>query len=163
MHNAIAFLRSLDQNLDAWFRRYGLAVLQISLGGMFLWFGALKIVDQSPFVPVLNTAFRFQPLPLAIDQIRLIFGVMELTVGVSLLLPIVALPRRIELLCVRAAVVLLLVQLGAMFAAAASFPFQFFFPTLPYVTVVGEFLVKQIVFVAAAMVIAGHLKTPPQA
>ena len=38
----------LDQVLIQFNRHHGLVLLRVALGGVFLWFGALKIADASP-------------------------------------------------------------------------------------------------------------------
>ncbi|OHA50097.1 MAG: hypothetical protein A2991_03915 [Candidatus Terrybacteria bacterium RIFCSPLOWO2_01_FULL_58_14] len=152
----MSFLAKIEEGVEAGLRRFGVAVLQLTLGLVYVWFGWLKLVDASPIIPVIRVAFREMPYPF----FPYLLGSWEIVIGAGLLLPFLPLPRRIETAIVRIALLLLFLQLCGTFAAAILAPAAFFSPTLPYLTVVGEFLMKNLVFAAAGLVIAGHLRTP---
>lgn len=134
----------IDERVLAVLRRVSVPALRISLGLVFVWFGALKVFDVSPVSDlVANTVYWFDP-----DFVVPALGVFEIVVG-SLLL----------------ANRLLRLALG-MFAAQMLGTFLVFL-VLPEVafrdgnlfklTVEGEFVVKNLVLLAAGMVIGSRV------
>lgn len=152
------FLVRIEEGVELWLRRFGVAALQLTLGLVYIWFGWLKLVDASPIMPVIRVAYRDMPYPF----FPYLLGSWEIAIGAGLLLPFLPLPRWLEKASVRAALLLLFLQLCGTFVAAILAPAAFFSPALPYLTVVGEFLIKNLVFAAAGLVIAGHLRAPDE-
>lgn len=146
--------RQVEIGMDRWARWYGVATLQISLGTVYVWFGALKLLGHDPTVPIQRVAFY----DVNVTSLIKVLGAWELAMGVVLLLPLFALPRRFESLVVRTALVLFALQIFATIAVMLSFSMRLFAPSFPFVSVVGEFLVRNFVFAAAGLVIAAHLR-----
>ena len=128
-------------------RRRSVTALRVTLGLIFLWFGALKLVDSSPVVEILKHTYWFLPLkPFAVA-----LGAWEVLVGVGLLV------KR----ALRCTLVLVCLHLAGTFAALLLGPHLFFHDGNPlWLTVEGEFVMKNLVLVAAGLVVAGHELSP---
>lgn len=115
-------------------------VLRWSLGIVYLWFGALKLADRSPAFAIIRNFFP----PMAHIPIICILTGFEVVIGILLILGWLR-PW------IYYAVILHL--LGTMSVALVS-PWQVFKP-FPYLTLVGEFIVKNLVLMAAAVALLG--------
>ena len=140
----------LDRRLTLTLASVAIPVLRISLGLVFLWFGALK------FFPGLSPA-----QDLAARTIE------QLTLG--LVPPAVALPVLAAWECLiglgllsgrflRATLLLLAVQMLGTLTPLVLFPAETFtvFPVAP--TLEGQYIIKNVVLVAAAMVIGATVR-----
>lgn len=135
---------------------FGIAALRISIGIVYLWFGVPK------FFPGVSPAE-----PLAAETVeRLTFGIIAGTLATVLT---GALETLIGLLLVSGqlrtlTIVILLGHMAGTFTPLFMFPKEtwesFFIGTLE-----GQYILKNLVIVSAALVIAGHSKkrTPPAA
>ena len=76
-------LRKFDTKLIEFLNRVSLPALQISLGIIFIWYGALKIFGDSPANDLITkTIYWFDPaifIP--------VLGVWEMAIGLCLLVP----------------------------------------------------------------------------
>lgn len=145
MSSSYLRLKNIDQAATDWMARYGVALLRVSLGIVFLWFGALK------FFPSASPAEDLAARTIA----TLSFGILEPSVSLPLLgawevlIGLGLLTRRF----MRATVMLLLMQmLGTvtplfLFRAETwtAFPFAG--------TLEGQYIIKNIVLVAGALVV----------
>jgi putative oxidoreductase len=123
--------------------RRSVPALRLVLGLIFLWFGVLKLIDASPVMEILKHTYSFLPL----KPFALTLGGWEVLVGIGLLV------KR----ALRCTLALLCVHLAGTFAALLLGPTLFFHHGNPlWLTVEGEFVMKNMVLVAAGLVIAGH-------
>ncbi len=114
-------------------------LLRWPLGVIYLWFGALKLVGMSTVVELVRSAYPgFASAPLFCA-----LALFELAIGVALL---VGLWTR---WAAGAAVLHLLGTFGVFFAA----PRLAFLPTFPFLTLEGEFVLKNLVLLGAAVAI----------
>ena len=121
--------------------KHGINLMRIALAIVYIWFGALKIFGMSPAEDlVAKTVFWFRP-----EFFIPILGICEVFIGLGLLI------RKL----IPGTIVLLLVHM-----AATLFPFFILksscieiFPYEP--TLVGQYIIKNLVLVAGALVIAG--------
>jgi uncharacterized membrane protein YkgB len=128
-------------------QQYGIAVLRIAIGIVFIWFGALKIVDQSPVLALIQTAYPFMPEPLFLHGL----GYVEIVIGAGL----------VSGVALRATLVLFLGQMCGTLTALALAPRLFFAHGNPLLlTSEGEFVAKNIVFITAGLLIAGYALKP---
>ncbi len=134
----------LDQRLRPLLARISVPVLRISLGLVFLWFGLLKTLDVSPVSGlVANTIYWFDP-----DVVVPVLGAFEVFVGACLL------AGRL----MRIALPLLVMQLAGTFLVLVMLPGVAFRDGNPLLlTVEGEFVVKNLVLLSAALVIGSRL------
>ncbi|MFL5440389.1 MAG: DoxX family membrane protein [Myxococcales bacterium] len=142
--------RRTEQRIVEWMAASGIVLLRVSLGIVFLWFGALK------FVPGMSPAEHLAGDTMA----RLCFGLIdpkaalivlafwETAVGVLLVLGV----------HLRVALVLLLLQMAGTLTPLALFPSVTFtrFPFEP--TMEGQYILKNLVLISAAIVIGGTLR-----
>jgi putative oxidoreductase len=126
--------------------RIALPALRISLGVVFIWFGALKLLDVSPVSGlVARTVYWFDP-----DIVVPALGVFEIAVGSMLVLN--------KLL--RVALALFAGQMVGTFLVFAVLPNVAFRDGNPLLlTVEGEFVVKNLVLLTAGMVVGSRLPT----
>ncbi len=122
-----------------------LSFMRISIGIVYIWFGALK------FFPLVSPAEC-----LAMDTIEAItFGVFSgrfacillaiLEVSIGLMLVVHLLPKT--------TILLMLGHMVCTLTPAFVFPGEFFSDTPLGLTLVGQYIIKNIVFIAAAVVL----------
>lgn len=130
--------------------RWSVPALRLTLGLIFLWFGGLKLFGASPVMNILEHTYWFLP----VGAFAVAIGVWEVLIGLGLM------SKR----ALRCAVVLLCMHLAGTFVALALAPALFFQDGNPLrLTVEGEFVVKNMVLIAAALVIGGHEVKPLRA
>jgi uncharacterized membrane protein YkgB len=134
----------VDARLRPFLARIGVPLLRISLGVVFLWFGLLKIFDVSPVSGlVANTIYWFDP-----DVVVPALGAFEVFVGACLV------AGRL----MRIALPLLVLQMAGTFMVLVLLPDVAFRDSNPFLlTVEGEFVVKNLVLLSAALVIGSRL------
>jgi uncharacterized membrane protein YkgB len=133
-----------DARLRPFLARISVPLLRISLGIVFLWFGLLKIFDVSPVGGlVARTIYWFDP-----DIVVPALGAVEVFVGACLL------AGRL----MRVALPLLVLQMAGTFLVLVILPGVAFRDGNPLLlTVEGEFVVKNLVLLSAALVIGSRL------
>jgi uncharacterized membrane protein YkgB len=130
--------------LEAFATRYGLLLLRLSLGITFLWFGLLKLIGMSPVTPMIFAAIP--PFMAEIPGFYFMVAALEIVIGLGFLL------RR----TIPVAVILLLLHL--LVATLSVLLTQGFSPTFPFLTLEGEFVMKNPVLIAAALVVFAQRK-----
>lgn len=139
-----SLIERIDEIIIPYLRRWGVPALRISLATVFIWFGALKILGVSPVVDlVASTVYWVDP-----DWFVPALGVVEVLVGLGL-----AMNRWI-----RAVLLVLALQMAGTFLVFLVLPDLTFQDGNPLkLTVEGEFILKNMVLLAAAMVVGAHL------
>lgn len=140
----------VDARITNWMARHGLPLLRISLGIVFLWFGALK------FFPGLSPASD-----LAARTIEtLSFGMMPARVSVPLLAGwecLIGLGL-LSGIFMRATLLLLAVQMVGTLMPLALFPGEMF-TRIPYApTLEGQYIIKNAVLISAAIVLGATVR-----
>jgi uncharacterized membrane protein YkgB len=140
-------LRNAIDGVSAWLGRRSIDLLRVALGLVFVWFGALKLVHASPVADLVA-----RTLPWLSPEVSLIgLGTWEVVVGLGLL-------SRVAL---RSTLVLFFVQMLGTFATLVLAPEECFQNGHHLLlTTTGEFVVKNLVLVAAGIVIAGSAAKP---
>lgn len=123
---------------------YLIVALRVSLGVMFIWFGALKVAGHNPVFELVNSTFPF----MATETGNLMLGLFEIAIGVGLML-------NIFYLLVNVILVLHLLGTFMTFLFAPEFMFDPYFPIL---TFSGEFVVKNATLVIAGLLVMVHEK-----
>jgi uncharacterized membrane protein YkgB len=127
--------------------RWSIPALRLTLGLVFLWFGALKLFGASPVMNILEHTYWFLP----VRSFAVAIGAWEVLIGLGLTLK----------WALRYTVCLLCLHLAGTFVALGLAPALFFQDgNLLRLTVEGEFVVKNMVLIAAALVIGGHEVKP---
>ncbi|MBI5156897.1 MAG: DoxX family membrane protein [Acidimicrobiia bacterium] len=141
----MSHLFAIDATITRFLGRWSITVLRISVGIVFIWFGALKVFDVTPVADlVADTVYWADP-----DWFVPLLGVFEIVVGASLL------ARR----ALRIALGLFALQMMGTFLVLVVQPevaFQDGNPLL--LTVEGEFVVKNLVLLSAGMVVGAMVR-----
>lgn len=156
----IGWFDRVDRRITAWMARYGILLLRLSLGIVFLWFGVLK------FFPGLSPAedlaartistLTFGLIPP--DTAVLILAMWESLIGLGLILGIF----------LRATLLLLFLQMLGTITPLFLFPGEVFL-RIPYApTLEGQYIIKNLVLITAGLVIGatvrgGRLVAEPEA
>lgn len=150
----------IDRRVTRWMANHGILLLRIALGVVFLWFGALKLIPG--LSPAENLAGKtIEALTLGIVPASVAIPVLalwEVAIGLGLLTG----------RWMRFTLLLLFVQMAGTVTPLFLFPAETFaqFPFAP--TLEGQYIIKNIVLVAAAIVLGatvrgGRLTPRPQA
>lgn len=136
-------IKELDRAIIETLNRISLPVLRISLGVIFIWFGALKPLGNSPANDVITkTVYWFDP-----DIFIPILGVWEIAIGLCLLYaPFI-----------RAGLFLLALQMPGTFLPLVLLP-EVCFVNFPFdLTLEGQYIIKNLVLIGAAIVVGSRL------
>ena len=128
-------------------RRYGVLTLRLALGIVFIWFGGLKIADASPVADLVADI-----VPVLGDRAAVLtVGIVEVVVGAGL----------ITGWAIRFTLGLFFAQMLGTFLVLALRPGMSFQSGNPLrLTVLGEFVVKNLVLLTAGLVVAGSIPRP---
>ncbi|MBZ0289625.1 MAG: DoxX family protein [Anaerolineae bacterium] len=144
-----AQLTQLDQRLVRWLAKNSLTLLRVSVGIIFLWFGALKLVPGlSPAEPLIRSAITFLPM----DFFLPFLAVWEMAIGLGFII------GKFQ----RAIILLLLMQMGGAMSPILLSPDRIW-NVFPFaLTLEGQYVVKDIILISAGLVIGatvrgGHL------
>ncbi|MCC7436224.1 MAG: DoxX family membrane protein [Methanoregulaceae archaeon] len=150
MKSSFAQFDRLDAKITEWMARNGVLLLRVSLGIVFLWFGALK------FFPGLSPAQDLATRTLDI----LSFGLVPASVAIPLLAAWECLIGigLIFGLWMRATLFLLFMQMVGTVTPLFLFPGEAFtrFPYAP--TLEGQYIIKNLVLVGAGIVIGATVR-----
>ncbi len=145
MSMQVSRLVPIDDTIIHFLRRWSIIVLRVSVGVVFIWFGALKVFNVTPVSDlVADTVYWVNP-----DWIVPLLGVFEIVVGASLL------ARR----ALRVVLGLFALQMAGTFLVLVVQPdvaFQDGNPLL--LTVEGEFVIKNLVLLSAGMVVGATVR-----
>ena len=140
----LKYFSKVDRAIAGWMYRYGRFVLRMSLVVIFVWFGALKLVNISPANDLIaHTVYWMDPkvfIP--------ILGWWEVLIGVCLLFKTL----------VRTAIFLLFLQMCGTVLPLFILP-DVCFVSIPFgLTLEGQYIVKNLVLISAALVIGGTVR-----
>ncbi len=140
----------IDKRITVFMKRYGILLLRISLGVIFLWFGFLK------FFPGLSPA---QEIATATIE-RLTFGLIQPNVSIVIL---AAWETLIGLglitgLFLRITLFLLFTQMLGTMTPLFLFPAETFtrFPYAP--TLEGQYIIKNLILISAGLVVGATVR-----
>ena len=138
----------LDQRLTAWMHRHGHRLERRAIGVLFAWFGLNKLLGfKSATSIIAETVYVGTP-----ETSARLLGLWELAIGLCLFIYPLA----------RVGVGLLAIRLpGTLLALIIKADVCWHEPFVP--TVQGQYLIKDVVLITAAMVIGGTLRTEHRA
>lgn len=145
-------LEPLDERLTKWLSKHSVFLLRLSIGLVFLWFGTLKLIPGwSPAEGLVGktiTAMSFGMVP-AWLSVPLI-GAWEVVIGLGLL----------SGKFLRAILLLLALQMVGTVTPLFLFPAETFtvVPVAP--TLEGQYILKNAVLIAGAMVVGSTVRHP---
>lgn len=136
-------LSEIDRTIIGLLNRFSLPALQLSLGIIFIWFGALKPFGNSPANEVITkTIYWFDP-----EIFIPILGIWEMAIGICLLVtPLI-----------RIGLFLLALQMPGTFLPLILRP-EICFVDVPFdLTLEGQYIIKNLVLIGAAIVVGSRL------
>jgi len=145
VRRAFGLLSDLERRAVAVLRRVAIPMLRVSLGLVFVWFGALKVLNVTPVGELVAGTLPF------VDPTWFVpfLGAVEVALGVGLLVG-----RWITAVCA-----VLVAHLCGTFLVLVMQPqlaFQDGNPLL--LTTIGEFVIKNVVLISAALVLAARMR-----
>jgi len=136
----------IDDRIVSFLRRWSVPALRVSLAVVFVWFGALKVLDVTPVTDlVANTVYWVDP-----DWFVPLLGWVEIAIGLGLLL-------RFGLRVVLAVFALQLLGTFLVLVVQPDIAFQDGNPFK--LTTEGEFVVKNLVLLTAGMVVGSTVRS----
>jgi uncharacterized membrane protein YkgB len=150
MNKYLDWFNRTDARITRWMARYGVLLLRLSLGLVFLWFGALK------FFPGLSPAQELAGRTinqlsfgiLSASSANLILAVWECLIGLGLITGI----------AMRATLLLLFAQMMGTITPVFLYPAEVF-TRVPYApTLEGQYIIKNLVLISAGIVIGATVR-----
>ena len=139
-------IHTIDIELINFFKRISVPVARFGLFVIFFWFGLLKVIGLSPASGLVQSLFEQTINFISFNHFLILFGFFECLIGIFFLI------RGLE----RVVLPMLLVQMLATFLPLFTLPEMtwsgFMVPTLE-----GQYIIKNLVIIAAAIAIAAHL------
>ncbi len=150
MNTAAQLSQRVDKHITRFMAAHGIAALRISLGIVFLWFGALKFFpEMSPATDLAVRTMRvFTGGALADSTAIYILATWECLIGLGLVVG--------RLL--RTTLLLLWLQMAGTLAPLFLFSREVF-KVIPFApTLEGQYIVKNVVLISAAIVIGATVR-----
>ena len=149
----LRWLDRLDERIAGVMGRVGVPALRIGLGVVFIWFGLLKVVGMSPAGALVakTTSWAFDP-----SWFVPALGWWEAAIGVCLIDPLRMAGGGAWL--TRIGLLLLALQMPGTFLPLVMVP-EACYTTFPVgLTLEGQYIVKNLVIIAAALVLGGTVR-----
>lgn len=138
---------SIDRKLISILKYHNDSVARVGLFVIFFWFGLLKVFGLSPATPLVRTLYeQLFYTPVGFDNFLIAFGVFEVIIGVLFLIKG----------CERVVLPLLAVHMVTTILPLIFLPSLawtgIFVPTLE-----GQYIIKNLALIAAAVSVGAHL------
>ncbi len=138
--------RKIDVTLIHFFRRISVPVARFGLFVVFFWFGLLKVIGLSPASGLVQDLFH-QTVPfMQFSLFLVLFGLFECLIGILFLF------KGYERIVIPLLFIHMVTTFMPLFLLPAVTWTQFMVPTLE-----GQYIIKNLVIIAAAIGIAAHL------
>jgi uncharacterized membrane protein YphA (DoxX/SURF4 family) len=134
-----------DTKITHWMARAGIPILRIALGVIFIWFGALKLVPGlSPAEDLVMATVPFIPGSVFMP----VLAVWEIVIGLGF----------VTGRALRLTILLLFLQMPGTMSPIFLLP-ERVFTAFPYgLTLEGQYIVKNLVLISAALVIGATVR-----
>jgi len=150
MNQLQSVFQSVDKTITRWMARYGVRLLRVSLGLVFFWFGVLKFFpDLSPAQDLAARTIDLLTFGIVPPEVALpVLAGWEVLIGLGL----------ITGWFMRATLLLMVVQMLGTITPLFLFPAETWtvFPIAP--TLEGQYIIKNVVLVSAAIVIGATVR-----
>lgn len=136
---------AIDLRIARWADKYGITLLRLTVGLVYIWFGLLKVIDKSPVEDFVRDVAFYLPDGVVVPAM----GGWEIIIGLGLIFPV----------ALRITLAMLWAQLVGTLSAFVVVPgqcFQDYNPVL--LTTTGEFVLKNLVLIAAGVVIGSTVR-----
>tara|TARA_A200000159_G_C7144579_1_gene264564 strand:- start:167 stop:604 length:438 start_codon:yes stop_codon:yes gene_type:complete len=135
----------LDIFVTQFMSKWGVTLLRYSLGIIYIWFGALKPMGLSPAQELVeNTVYWFENPSTFVP----ILGIWEVIIGITMIIkPLI-----------RISIILLFIQMPGTFLPLVLFP-EVCFTNFPFgLTLEGQYIVKNLIIISAALVVGSTVR-----
>ena len=146
MNTIMKQLRTIDLELIHVFRKLSVPVARVGLFTVFFWFGILKVIDLSPASPLVQALFEHTISFMPFATFMVLFGLFECLIGILFLI------RGTERVVIPLLFLHMITTIMPLFVIPAATWSGFLIPTLE-----GQYIIKNILIIAAAIGIAAHL------
>jgi len=139
-----------DRRITNWMAKYGIKLLRMSIGLIFVWFGVLKFFpDISPAQDIATRTISLLSFGIIdSDTARILLAAWETIIGVGL----------ISGRYLREVLLFLFLQMAGTITPIFLFPEEVF-KSLPFVlTLEGQYIVKNLVLISAGIVIGATVR-----
>ena len=140
-------IRSFDVTLIHFFRKISIPLARIGLFVVFFWFGVLKVIGMSPASQMVMDLFHKTIPFMEFGTFIVLFGLFECLIGILFLI------KGFE----RVVIPLLAIHMVTTFMPLVLLSSEtwsgFMVPTME-----GQYIIKNILIITAAIVIAAHLE-----
>ncbi len=126
---------------DQLFER-SITLLRVAIGIIFFWFGALKLAGINPVYDIVHASFPF----LAYGIGNFLLGGLETAIGLALIPNVF--PKTTH--------TILILHLLGTFSVFLTAPEIMFDPRFPFLTLAGEFIVKNLALATGGIVVILH-------
>ena len=136
---------TIDTAVTHWMAKYGPPLLRVSMGIIFFWFGALKLIPGlSPAEGLIRATLPFLPMQLFLPTL----AVWEMLIGLGF----------ITGRFLRITILLLFLQMPGTISPILLRP-DLVFTQFPFgLTLEGQYIVKNLVLMSAALVIGAQVR-----
>jgi len=145
-YNKSMSIQTLDVKLIHFFREISIPVARFGLFVVFFWFGLLKVIGMSPASGLVQRLFEHTIPFISFNTFLIAFGLFEMIIGILFLM------KGTE----RVVIPLLFIHMITTFGPLVFLPTEtwqsFLVPTLE-----GQYIIKNLVIIAAGIGIAAHL------
>lgn len=139
-------LYSTDLRIIHFFRKISVPVARIGLFIVFFWFGALKVVGQSPASGLVADLLKRTIPFMEPNTFIFFFGIFEVLIGILFII------KGAERVVIPLLFIHMIMTFGPLILLPAVTWSGFLIPTLE-----GQYIIKNVVIIAAAIGIAAHL------
>lgn len=139
-------LRTIDIKLIHFFRKVSMPVARFGLFVVFFWFGALKVIGISPASGVVERLFESTIPFMSFATFLILFGLFECLIGILFLI------RGAERVVIPLLFIHMITTFGPLYFLPSETWSGFMVPTLE-----GQYIIKNLLIIAAAVGIAAHL------
>lgn len=139
-------IQNIDLHVIRFFQKHWITTARFAIAVVFIWFGMLKVLGLSPAGALVHGLFESSINFISFTSFYTFFAWFEVVIGVLFLIPRMT----------RVVMPLLLIHMITTFGPLVLLPAEswsaFMVPTL-----VGQYIIKNLVVIAAAMGIAAHV------
>lgn len=139
-------IQSIDLKLIGFFQRNFVPVARFGLFLVFFWFGILKVLGHSPAGPLVEALFHQTITFMSFGTFYLLFGFFEMLIGILFLI------KGAERVVMPLLLFHMVTTVMPLFVLPEASWQGFMVPTL-----VGQYIIKNVVIIACAMGIAAQL------
>ena len=142
--------RRVDVRVVDWMARHSVLFLRVSLGIVFLWFGALKFfAGISPAEQLASKTLHLLTFGLVPSSVSIVLlAVWECSIGLGLILGV----------ALRATLVLLFLQMLGTLTPMLFFPDEVFQGMVLVPTFEGQYIIKNIVLISGGLVVGATVR-----